>query len=76
MQILKSIIVDDCVDIRTNDNPRYPNSDIYIFHKAVELDVYGENKTVVLYVKEYITDEDNMEMVIVISFHEEGVYDL
>lgn len=72
--ILKSLTVDDCIDIRPNDNPRYPNADLFIFQKSVSLLSYGEEENIRLYIKSYIIDQNDMEMVIVISFHEEGKY--
>ena len=65
IDIIKSLMPDDCVDIRENDNPRYPEAELFVFLKSVTLEVYGE----------YIIDDHNMEMLIVISFHEEGLYD-
>ena len=75
VKIIKSIGVDDCVDIRPNDNSRYPDALVFIFLKEAKLDAYGEVETVTLYIKEYIVNQNNMEMVVVISFHEEGLYD-
>ena len=76
IKIIKSIEVSDCVDIQPNSNLRYPDTDVFIFHKSVDIDVYGETTQVTLYIKEYVIDQDNMEMAIVISFHEEGLYGL
>ena len=75
IDIIKSLMPDDCVDIRENDNPRYPEAELFVFLKSVTLEVYGELESVMLYIKEYIIDDHNMEMLIVISFHEEGLYD-
>lgn len=49
---------------------------MFVFQTTTELNSYGESETVTLYIKEYVIDQGNMEMVIVISFHEEGLYDL
>ena len=72
---MQSLTEADCVEIRKNDNPRYPNADVFIFIKWVSLDSYGEPVEVNLYIKDYIIEEDNFEMIIVISFHEEGLHD-
>lgn len=68
--------VDDCVSIDKNDNPRYPDADVFFFVKTVDLESYGETETVTLYIKDYIIEADRMEQVIVISFHREGMHDL
>lgn len=73
--IIKSLTVDDCTDIRMNDNPRYAGADVFIFLKEKDVLSYGESETVSLYIKEYIIEQNSMEMVIVISFHEEGMYE-
>lgn len=77
-KIIKSLQVDDCIEKAKNTNSRYPNADVYIFVKECQLeDVYGETETAKVYIKEYIiTERGNYEMVVVISFHEEGLYDL
>ena len=76
VEILKSLTAEDCIEIRQNDNVRYPDADIFIFMKQVSLESYGEEITVILYIKDYIiTVPPNMEMVIVISFHREGMHD-
>lgn len=76
IRIIKSIEVDDCIDICTNNNPRYSDADVFVFLKSVELNTYGETENTRLYIKEYIATQNNMEMVVVISFHEEGLHDL
>lgn len=75
VEIIKSLEVSDCVEIRKNDNPRYPDADIFVFIKGVELLFYGEPEMVKLYIKEYILEDKRFETVIVISFHEEGMHD-
>ena len=76
VEILKSLTAEDCIEIRQNDNVRYPDADIFIFMKQVSLESCGEGITVTLYSKDYvITVPPNMEMVIVISFHREGMHD-
>jgi len=75
IKIIKSLTVEDCVEIRKNDNPRYADTDLYVFIKGTELLSYGEPETVKLYIKEYILEQKNYETVIVISLHEEGMHD-
>ncbi len=75
VEILKSITPDDCVKIQPNDNPRYPKAEVFVFCKDVDLNTYGEDELVTLYIKEYLIEQNNMEMVVVISFHEEGLYE-
>lgn len=76
VQILKSLTAEDCIEIRKNDNIRYPDADIFIFIKQVDLESYGYPETVKLYIKDYIIEDQQMEMVIVISFHREGMHDM
>ena len=75
VEIIKSLTADDCVKIAPNDNPRYADSEVYQFIKCVELLVYGENETHKLYIKMYLAETPSFDIVIVISFHEEGMYD-
>lgn len=75
IEIVKSLTVDDCTDIRPNDNPRYPEADVFIFLKEKDILCYGETEAVLLYIKEYIIDQNTMEMVTVISFHESRIYE-
>ena len=46
-----------------------------MYNKNVDLNVYGEIEPVKIYVKEYIIDQKNMEIVIVVSFHRAGMHD-
>ena len=75
LRIMQSLTEADCIEIRKNDNPRYPEADVFVFIKLVSLDFYGEPVETNLYIKDYITDDNGLEMVIVISFHEEGMHD-
>ena len=75
LEILKSLNENDFVGIKKNDNKKYPDADMFIFIKDVTLDCYGIEEFVKLYIKAYIIDQGHMDMVIVLSFHEEGVYD-
>lgn len=75
-EILKSITADDCYKIEQNNNPRYKNVDVYKFFKEIELPVFGEIKSIKLYLKMYIKESKTYDIVIVISFHEEGMHDL
>ena len=75
-ELLKRLTADDCVKICPNENPRYPDADVFIFIKELELPVYGEPENVNLYVKMYIREGRIYDLVIVISFHREGMHDL
>lgn len=74
--ILKSLTADDCYQIEPNNNPRYKTDEVYKFLKEVELIVFGELESTKLYLKMYIKELTSYDMVIVISFHEEGMHDL
>lgn len=75
-EILKSLTADDCYNIEPNKNSRYPTSEVYKFFKEIELTVFGENETTKLYLKMYVKESKTYDMVIVISFHEEGLHEL
>jgi hypothetical protein len=75
ISILKSLTASDCVKIGPNNNPRYCESEVYVFIKKITLAPYGnEEQELELYIKAYINSEKWNEMVVVISFHEEGMY--
>ena len=74
-EILQSLTADDCVEIRTNTNPRYQDAELYIFLKSVDSFFYGEPQTVDVYIKMYIKQYNYYDKVIVISFHKEGEFD-
>ena len=75
-EILKSLTADDCYKIEPNNNSRYQSSEVYKFFKEIELTVFGENETTRLYLKMYVKEAKAYDMVIVISFHEEGLHEL
>ena len=75
-EILKSLTADDCYKIEPNNNSRYQSSEVYKFFKEIELTVFGENETTRLYLKMYVKESKAYDMVIVISFHEEGLHEL
>ena len=75
IEIIKSLTAYDCIKIAPNDNPRYSESEVYQFIKCIDLLVYGENETRKLYIKMYLAEQPSFDIVIVISFHEEGEYD-
>ena len=74
-EILQSLTVDDCIEIRTNTNPHYQDAELYIFLKSVEYFFYGEPQTIDIYIKMYIKQYNYYDKVIVISFHKEGEFD-
>lgn len=75
INILKTITEKDCIDVTKNDNSRYADADIFVFIKSVILQKYGEEEKTQLYIKMYMVEPKDMDMVIVISFHEEGMFD-
>lgn len=74
--VLKTLTADDCYQIEPNNNPRYGKTDVYKFFKDVELSVFGEIESTKLYLKMYIKESKTYDMVIVISFHKEGMHDI
>lgn len=74
--ILRSLTADDCYQIAPNNNPRYKTDEVYKFFKEIDLIVFGELESTKLYLKMYIRELNTYDMVIVISFHEEGMHDL
>lgn len=74
-KILKSLTVDDCIKIEDNTNARYDTATLFFFIKDVSIEAYGEVELVSLYLKMYIKETKTHDTVIVISFHEEGMYD-
>lgn len=75
-EILLSLTADDCYQIEPNNNPRYKADEVYKFFKEVELIIFGEFESSKLYLKMYIRESKTYDMVIIISFHEEGMHDL
>lgn len=74
-KILKSLTVDDCIKIEDNTNARYDTATLFFFIKDVSIEAYGEVELVSLFLKMYIKETKTHDTVIVISFHEEGMYD-
>lgn len=74
-KIIRELTADDCIGIEPNDNPRYADAEVYKFLKEISVSFYGEDEVVKLYVKGYIMVTRSMEMVVVISFHEDGIYE-
>ena len=73
--IIKKLDASDCIMTEPNDNPRYKDSEVYAFVKDQILTIYGEEEPVTLYIKMYRSDLKSYDVVIVISFHEEGMFD-
>ena len=76
LEILRSLTADDCYQIEPNNNIRYKTDDVYKFFKELELIIFGELESMKLYLKMYIRELKTHDLVIVISFHEEGMHDL
>lgn len=74
-EILKALTADDCYSIEPNNNKRYEASEVYKFFKEEELLVFGEHEAIRLYLKMYVREKKSYDIVIVISFHEEGLHD-
>lgn len=73
--ILLSLSKDDCVKIEPNDNSRYKACDVFVFLKDLELLSYGEKQKVRMYIKMYLNEQRNFDIVVVISFHSEGIHE-
>ena len=73
--IIKSLSVEDCIEIAPNNNSKYSEAEVYVFIKCVDLEYYGEAEPKSLYIKMYVAEGKNFDVVIVISLHEEGKYD-
>jgi len=74
INIIKSLTPEDCVKVDPNDNPRFAESEVYVFIKCVEIIVFGESELHKLYIKIYLSEKKTYDTVIVISFHEEGMH--
>ena len=76
IKLLESLTADDCTSIAPNDNPRYPESEVYFFRKNFRIVVYGEldNDDPCVYIKMYLAESPSYDTVIVISFHKEGMH--
>lgn len=74
-KVLLSLTKEDCISIESNDNPRYEDAEVYKFIKNTELNVFGEIEKLDIYIKMYIREYDSYNIVIIISFHKEGVFD-
>lgn len=74
-KILKSLTVDDCIKIDNNKNTQYADAELYFFIKDVSICCYGEDENICLYLKIYIRKNSYYDMIIIISFHEEGTYE-
>lgn len=74
VDIIKGLSADDCIKIGPNDNKRYTDAEIYTFTKDVIIPAYGYDEEVRLYIKMYRLPEKTYDLVVVISFHEEGLY--
>ncbi len=74
IRLIRSLEAADCVKIDPNNNSRYADSEVYIFIKSYLLTVYGEEKPVRIYIKMYLAETKTYDYVIVISFHQEGMF--
>ena len=72
---IKSICAEDCVKIEPNNNQRYSESEVYVFIKDLCMSFWGEQETISVYVKMYLDSRSSYDVVVVISFHLEGMYE-
>ena len=75
IDIIKTLVTEHCIKVEPNNNPRYAESEVYVFIQTLMLSIYGEEEEVTLYIKMYLNEEKHNDCVIVISFHAEGMYD-
>lgn len=75
IELLESLTAEDCTKIAPNDNPRYPDSEVFFFLKNIQVVVYGEPDDPCVYIKMYVAELPTYDKVIVISFHKEGMHD-
>ena len=75
IKVLETLTADDCTKIEANNNSRYPDAEVYCFYKNITIIVYGEIENPCVYIKMYVMEFSNHDNVIVISFHEEGMYE-
>lgn len=76
IKVLESLTAEDCTKIEPNDNPRYPDSEVYFFLKNIKIYVYGEPESPLVYIKMYVAELPTNDCVIVISFHREGMHEI
>ena len=74
-KILLSLRADDCVKIENNNNVLYADDELYFFFKDAELLVYGAEEIHTLYIKMCLKKTPQKEQIVVISFHEEGLFE-
>ena len=74
VRLIKELTAEDCIEISPNDNHRYEESEVYIFIRDYNLSTYGESECVTLYIKMYLHEEKTYDLVVVISFHPEGMH--
>lgn len=75
MEILRSLTVEDCIKIDQNNNPRYDDVELFIFIKHITAVAYHREMQFPVYLKMYLRETGTHDLVIVISFHESGMYD-
>lgn len=75
VKILKALKTEDCIDITLNKNPRFDDSEMYIFLKKVNVSILGETEKIELYIKLYIKWYPSFDKIIVVSFHKSQMYE-
>lgn len=76
IKVLGMLTAGDCTKIEPNNNPRYPDSEVFFFLKNIRIFVYGETEEPLVYIKMYVAELSMNDCVIVISFHKEGMHDI
>jgi len=70
-EMLLALSGTDCISIEPNDNPNYPEATVYKFVKKYELDFFGVDSLIDVYIKLYILEKQTCDLVMVISIHED-----
>lgn len=73
--VLGSLTINDCIKVEANTNQRYETAELFFFLKSATFMIYGEETTIKIYLKMYIRETRTHDMVIVISFHKDGLFD-
>lgn len=70
-EILLALSGTDCISIEQNDNPSYPEATVYKFVRTYELDFFGVDSLIDVYIKMYLLEKQTCDLVMVISIHED-----
>ena len=70
-EMLLALTGTDCISIEPNDNPSYPEATVYKFVRTYELDFFGVDSLIDVYIKMYLLEKQTCDLVMVISIHED-----